>query len=80
MYSRFRKVYVSWVNFPKPCHSPHVSLLVAFELTCKGVIGMKCVFSQGCLLQFCKEHYKFLVALNLDNCGYGKPRRQISCG
>jgi hypothetical protein len=52
VYSKFNEVYVLWVNLPKPCHLPHVSLLVAFELTCKGVIGMKCVLSQGCLLQF----------------------------
>ncbi len=39
------------------------------------LISPKVVFSN-----FGKEHYKLLIALHLDSCGYGKPRRQISCG
>jgi hypothetical protein len=32
-----------WINLPKPYHSPHVSLLVAFKLMYKGVIGLTCI-------------------------------------
>jgi hypothetical protein len=70
-----------WINLPKPYHSPHVSLLVAFKLMYKGVIGLKCIVVSRLFFPILAiEHYKFSISLHLDNCGYGKPRGQISCG
>jgi hypothetical protein len=53
------------------CILTNVQRCYWFEMYC----CVEVVFSN-----FGKEHYKFSISLHLDNCGYGMPRGQISCG
>jgi hypothetical protein len=47
---------------------------------CRHQLLQLLIFPKVVFSNFGNKHYKFLIALHLDNYGYGKPTKQISYG